>query len=45
MTKRNQSWHENKYNRFIKEGRGQEAGKEYIPWLTIQDFPSMGVFN
>jgi hypothetical protein len=42
MTKRNQSWNENKYNRFIKEGRGQGAGKEYNPWLTIQDFPSMG---
>ncbi|MFT4413452.1 TnsA endonuclease C-terminal domain-containing protein [Bacillus sp. UMB0728] len=42
MTKRNQSWSENKYNRFVKEGRGQGAGKEYKPWLTIQDFPSMG---
>lgn len=42
MTKRNHSWNENKYNRFIKEGRGQGAGKEYRPWLTIQDFPSMG---
>ncbi|MFY3791696.1 TnsA endonuclease C-terminal domain-containing protein [Ureibacillus sp. MALMAid1270] len=42
MTKRNQSWNENKYNRFVKEGRGQGAGKEYKPWLTIQDFPSMG---
>ncbi|MGG4507887.1 TnsA endonuclease C-terminal domain-containing protein [Heyndrickxia sporothermodurans] len=42
MTKRNQSWNENKYNRFVKEGRGQGEGKEYKPWLTIQDFPSMG---
>ncbi|WNS75657.1 TnsA endonuclease C-terminal domain-containing protein [Bacillus sp. DTU_2020_1000418_1_SI_GHA_SEK_038] len=42
MTKRNQSWNENKYNRFVKEGRGQGTGKEYKPWLTIQDFPSMG---
>ncbi|WP_096186322.1 TnsA endonuclease C-terminal domain-containing protein [Evansella halocellulosilytica] len=42
MTKRNQPWNENKYNRFVKEGRGQGAGKEYKPWLTIQDFPSMG---
>lgn len=42
MAKRNHSWNENKYNQFIKEGRGQGAGKEYKPWLTIQDFPSMG---
>ncbi|TFB21476.1 heteromeric transposase endonuclease subunit TnsA [Filobacillus milosensis] len=42
MTKRNQSWNEDKYNRFVKEGRGQGAGKEYKPWLSIQDFPSMG---
>ncbi|MFE8702882.1 TnsA endonuclease C-terminal domain-containing protein [Cytobacillus sp. FJAT-54145] len=42
MTKRNQSWNENKFNRFIKERRGQGEGKEYKPWLNIQDFPSMG---
>ncbi|MBZ9536523.1 heteromeric transposase endonuclease subunit TnsA [Cytobacillus oceanisediminis] len=42
MSKRNHSWNENKYNRFVNEGRGQGVGKEYKPWLTIQDFPSMG---
>ncbi len=31
-----------KIEQWIKEGRGQGEGKEYKPWLTIQDFPSMG---
>lgn len=42
MAKRSLSWNEEKYKRFIKEGRGQGTGAEYKPWLTIQDFPSMG---
>lgn len=42
MAKRNLSWTEEKYQRFLKEGRGQGQGKEYKPWLTIQDFPSQG---
>lgn len=24
----------------IKDGRGQGMGKDYLPWLTIQDVPS-----
>lgn len=42
MAKRNLEWNENKLKRFLKEGRGQGIGKDYKPWLTIQDFPSMG---
>lgn len=42
MAKRSLSWNEEKYRRFIKEGRGQGTGAEYRPWLTVQDFPSMG---
>lgn len=42
MAKRNLEWTEKKYRRFLKEGRGQGEGKEYKPWLTIQDFPSQG---
>lgn len=26
----------------IKKGRGTGVGKEYKPWLTIQDVPSLG---
>ena len=31
-----------KIDRFIKEGRGQGVGKDYRPWLTVQDVPSNG---
>lgn len=40
--KYNTDWSEEKYKRFLKEGRGQGEGKDYKPWLTIQDFPSKG---
>ena len=42
MGKRNTTWDSKKIEQWIKEGRGQGEGKEYKPWLTIQDFPSMG---
>lgn len=42
LAKRNLNWNQDKYNRFIKEGRGEGSGKNYKPWLTIQDFPSLG---
>ena len=44
MAKRSSSshWNEDKLDRYLKEGRGQGEGKEYKPWLTVQDFPSMG---
>ena len=42
MAKRNNNWDSKKLDRWIKEGRGQGEGENYKPWLTIQDFPSMG---
>ena len=42
MAKRNTTWDSKKLDKWIKEGRGQGEGKDYKPWLTIQDFPSMG---
>jgi len=42
MSKYNLEWDEAKLKRFIKEGRGQGEGKDYKPWLTVQDFPSKG---
>jgi len=42
MTKRDLDWTLEKYNRFIKEGRGKGEGSDYKPWLTIQDMPSRG---
>lgn len=42
MSKRNTDWDENKIQRYISEGRGKGEGKNYKPWLTIQDVPSDG---
>lgn len=30
------------YEKMIKEGRGMGTGSEYIPWIKIQDVPSLG---
>jgi hypothetical protein len=42
MSKRNLEWTEEKYQRFIKEGRGKGEGADYKPWWNVQDFPSYG---
>lgn len=42
MSKRRLGWNENKFNKYLKEGRGQGTGQDYKPWITIQDFPSKG---
>ncbi|BAU29725.1 TnsA endonuclease-like protein [Aneurinibacillus soli] len=30
------------FKRYIKEGRGQGTGKDYVPWTKIHDFSSKG---
>jgi hypothetical protein len=42
MAKRNRENRPDKYEKWIKEGYGQGIGKEYKPWLTIQDVPLKG---
>lgn len=42
MAKRKYELTEKKIVKYIKEGRGQGIGKEYIPWIKIQDLPSKG---
>lgn len=42
MSKRKTGWNENKIKKYLKEGRGTGKGKEYKPWITIQDLPSKG---
>jgi hypothetical protein len=42
MSRYNSEWTEDKYQRFLNEGRGQGTGADYKPWLTINDYPSMG---
>lgn len=36
------TWDEQKYKRYLKEGRGQGEGSIYKPWINVQDFPSKG---
>jgi hypothetical protein len=42
VAKRKRQLTQTKIEKMIKEGRGQGSGKEYLPWLTIQDVPSEG---
>ena len=42
MAKRKREITDAKIDRFIKEGRGQGTGFDYLPWLRVQDVPSTG---
>ncbi|ALP37417.1 transposase [Paenibacillus sp. IHB B 3084] len=42
MAKRKREITDAKIDRFIKEGRGQGTGADYLPWLRVQDVPSTG---
>lgn len=42
MAKRATGWSEEKFKRYINEGRGRGEGFEYKPWKLIHDFPSRG---
>lgn len=43
MAKRRYGFDEEKLTRFLKEGRGQGTGADYLPWLTVQDVSSLGL--
>lgn len=42
MVRGTREWTQAKFERYKKEGRGRGSGKDYKPWLTIQDFSSKG---
>lgn len=42
MARTKQEWTQAKFERYMQEGRGQGHGKNYQPWIKIQDFPSKG---
>lgn len=42
MAKRREILDESKIEKYIKLGYGSGEGKEYKPWIEIQDFPSLG---
>lgn len=43
MSKNNLEWNERKYQKYLKEGRGQGHGESYIPWINVHDFSSEGM--
>lgn len=45
MAKHVRAWNEAKYQRYLKEGRGQGTLSQYVPWVQIQDFPSKGIVS
>ena len=42
MPKSKRKWTQAKFQRYIKEGRGQGEGEKYIPWIKVQDSASKG---
>lgn len=45
MAKHRRTWNASAYQRYLKEGRGQGSGAEYIPWIRVQDFSSSGMVS
>ena len=45
MAKRMRFWNGEKFQKYIREGRGQGEGSDYIPWLSIHDFSSRGIVS
>ncbi|HBA48775.1 MAG TPA: heteromeric transposase endonuclease subunit TnsA [Lachnospiraceae bacterium] len=45
MAKRARSWNKTKYERYVKEGRGQGEGSTYMPWISVHDFSSRGMVS
>ncbi|HEY9694168.1 MAG TPA: TnsA endonuclease N-terminal domain-containing protein [Oculatellaceae cyanobacterium] len=43
MAKRKRTTTEKTIEKWLREDRGQGRGKDYIPWLSIQDVPSQGL--
>lgn len=42
MAKRRSKWNGNTFHRRIDAGRGFGTGKDYIPFIQVHDFPSLG---
>ncbi|MEM1168768.1 MAG: TnsA endonuclease C-terminal domain-containing protein [Cyanobacteria bacterium P01_H01_bin.35] len=42
MARSKGEWECAKFERYLKEGRGEGEGKNYVPWIQIHDFPSQG---
>jgi hypothetical protein len=45
MAKRTRVWDKAKFERYLKEGRGQGEGSCYRPWISVHDFSSRGTIS
>lgn len=45
MPRRKNNLTKEKINKLIKEGCGQGEKENYVPWLQIGDFASLGIGN
>ena len=45
MSKHTRQWNQQKYENYLREGRGQGEGMDYKPWVRIQDFASKGTVS
>jgi hypothetical protein len=45
MAKHRKTWNNKTFNKYLREGRGQGVGADYLPWIRIQDFPSIGMVS
>jgi len=45
MSKQSHIWYQGIYEKYLCEGRGQRNGKEYKPWIRVQNFSSQGVIS
>lgn len=45
MVKRDRTWNEQKYRRYIKEGRCQGTLSAYKPWIMNRSFPSLSMVS
>ena len=45
MAKHRRRWNQCVYEKYLAEGRGQGEGKNYKPWIRVQDFASTGTVS
>ncbi len=42
MPRKRGEWNQEKFDRLLKEKRGEGVRDKYTPWITVRDFPSKG---
>jgi len=42
MARSKYDWTQAKFERYVKDEWGKGRRKDYKPWITVQDFPSVG---